>query len=88
MADAVADYHVETQRLRVGVASLKHNLERHKFDKMQHESEARKAEDNIAADLEAIADHEDKLALMVETHGEAPPDDDMGEQDRTSETEE
>ena len=74
MADVMPDYALEQQRLRAQIASFRHNLERHKLEIMEVESRKRSALDNIAATGKAIAEHEARLAGLIETHGAAELD--------------
>lgn len=70
MADAMPDYHLEQQRLRMQVSSLALNLERYKLEIIECESRKKTALENIEATMEAIAEHRERLASLVETHGE------------------
>lgn len=74
MADVMPDYALEQQRLKAQIASFRHNLERHKLEIMEVESRKRAALDNIAATCKAIAEHEARLAGLIETHGVAELD--------------
>ena len=73
MADVMPDYHLEIQKLRMGIASLQHNIERYKLDIMEVASRKKKAFDNLAATTAAIEEHEKRLAGLIETHGEPEP---------------
>ncbi len=70
MADVMADYKVEQQRLIMQIATLKANMERFKLEIMEFESRKENTLGNIRATEEAITEHEARLASLTEAHGE------------------
>ena len=73
MADVMPDYPLEIQRLRMSIASLRHNIERFKLEVMEVESRKKNALDNLAATEVAIKEHDERLAGLVKTHGNPEP---------------
>ena len=77
VADVMPDYHLEIQKLRTGIASLRHNTERFRLEVMEVASRKKKALENLAATEVAIEEHEQRLAGLIETHGEPEPVEEM-----------
>jgi hypothetical protein len=70
MSDVIPDYHVEIQRLRVQVASLKQNIERYKLEVMEMDSRRRKALENLEATGKALKETSRNIDQVLEAHGE------------------
>ncbi len=73
MADVMPDYGLGIQRLRMSIASLRHNMERFKLEIMEVASRKKNAFDNLAATEVAVAEAGERLAGLIETHGEPEP---------------
>jgi protein subunit release factor B len=78
MADAMPNYQVECQRLRMQIASLKANIERQKLEILEMEDRKRTALENIEATKKAISEYKIQLKELEEAHGIAAEADNGG----------
>ena len=72
MADLAPDYFVEQQRLRMNIANLQTQVERAKLEIMEMASRKAKAREAIDGSESAIVDLSERLATLIQTHGEPP----------------
>lgn len=70
MADVMPDYFVSQQRLRAEITQLEATMERQKAEIMELDSRRRSIATNIFASIDAIKERREKLASLVEAHGE------------------
>ncbi len=69
------NYHVEQQRLKSQVASLRATIERQVLEVMEMEDRIARSRENIEASRVAIDEAEGRLVALIETHGKSGDDD-------------
>ncbi len=74
MADLMPDYHVEQQRLRMNMMNLRLQIERAKLEVMEMAARKVKALETIESSELAIMGLDEKLAELIQTHGEPSPE--------------
>lgn len=69
MADVMPNYHIEMQRLRHGIAQQHGNIIGQELAIMEMADRKLRMLENIAAARRAVAESEEKLKALEETHG-------------------
>ena len=69
MADAIPNYKVEQQRLKMRIAEQHSNIERQTLDIMEMADRKLRHEENIEAAHRAIAQYQSDLSALENAHG-------------------
>ncbi len=71
MADVTPDWHVAQQKFRFEISQQQAKIEQYKWEIMQMDSQRKRTVDNAKASQRAIEEAEEKLAGLIDEHGEA-----------------